>query len=78
MSDGAVLSMSYFAADGNYGDAAGLTVVDTTNWTDADFEMLDSVSDWDRPKAARLISEWVEKGRTDEFDSYFERLGIER
>lgn len=72
------MNMTYFAVDGNYGSAAGLTVIDTTDWTDADFEMLDGVSDWDRPKAARLISEWIDGGRTDKFDGYFAQVGIER
>ena len=73
-----VTSLSYFAKDGNYGDANGIIVVDTSEWTDSDFEMLDGVSDWDRPLAARTISEWIEGGRTDEYDGYFERLGISR
>ena len=72
------MNLTYFAMDGNYGDAAGVTIIDTTDWTDADFEMLDVVSDEQRPLAARTISEWIEGGRTDEFDGYFERLGIER
>jgi hypothetical protein len=73
-----ITSLTYFAKDGNYGDAAGLTVVDTTDWTDDDFEMLDYVGDERRVLAAQTISEWIEKGRTDEYDEFFERLGIER
>jgi len=74
----AVTSLTYFATDGNYGDAAGLTVVDTSDWTDSDFQMLDGVSDWQRVLAAQTISEWIEKGRTNEYDEFFERLGIVR
>lgn len=73
-----VTSLTYFATDGNYGDAAGLTVVDTSDWGDSDFEMLDHVSDDRRILAAQTISEWIEKGRTNEYDEYFESLGIER
>lgn len=73
-----ITSLTYFAKDGNYGDAAGLTVVDTTDWTDDDFQMLDYVSDDLRVLAAQTISEWIEKGRTDEYDEFFGRLGIER
>lgn len=72
------ISLTYFAKDGNYGDAVGVTIIDTSGWTDSDFELLDSVSDEQRPLAARTISEWMESGRTDEFDEYFERLGIVR
>jgi len=57
------MSTTYFAKDGNYGDVAGMTVVNTTMWTDSDFEMLDSISDCDRPQAARLISQWIDAGR---------------
>lgn len=73
-----ITSITYFAKDGNYGDAAGVTIIDTSDWTDSDFEMLDGVSDENRPLAARTISDWIEGGRTDEYDEYFERLGIER
>lgn len=70
--------LSYFAKDGNYGDADGITVIDTTAWLDSDFEMIEAASDEFRPLAARTISEWIEAGRGVEFDEYFERLGIER
>jgi hypothetical protein len=73
-----ITSLTYFAKDGNYGDAAGVTILDTSDWTDTDFEMLDGVSDEERPLAARTISEWIETGRTDNYDEYFERLGVVR
>ena len=70
--------LSYFAKDGNYGDANGIVVVDTTAWTTEDFELMDQASDENRPTLARLISEWIDDGRTDKFDEYFARLGIDR
>lgn len=73
-----ITSITYFAKDGNYGDAAGVTIIDTSDWTDSDFEMLDGVTDEFRPLAARTISEWIEGGRSGDFDEYFARLGIER
>jgi hypothetical protein len=73
-----ITSLTYFAKDGNYGDAAGVTILDTSDWTDTDFEMLDGVSDEERPLAARTISEWIETGRTDNYDEYFKRLGVVR
>jgi hypothetical protein len=60
-----ITSITYFAKDGNYGDAAGVTIIDTSDWTDSDFEMLDSITDEFRPLAARMISEWIEGGRED-------------
>ena len=51
--------LSYFALDGNYGDASGLTIIDTTDWTDADFDFVDAVDDESRPDFARLVSEWI-------------------
>jgi hypothetical protein len=70
-------SLTYFAVDGNYGNADGLTVVDTTGWDDEIFEMVEESSDQDRPKAARLLSEWIEGGRSQDFDKFFELLGID-
>lgn len=70
--------LSYFAKDGNYGDASGITIIDTVLWDESDFGMVEQASDEDRALVARLISEWIGSGRTDEYDEYFERLGIEK
>ncbi len=70
--------LSYFAKDGNYGNADGIVVLDTTSWVDADFALVEQVSDELRPTAARLVGEWVEDQRSGKFDSYFERIGIEK
>jgi hypothetical protein len=72
-----VTSLTYFATDGNYGNAGGLTVVDTSAWTDLDFELLDGVRDELRPTAGRTISDWIEGGRTDDYNTYFQKLGID-
>lgn len=74
--------LSYFAVDGNYGDASGITVIDTTNWTEEDYSHLEGVKDYDLPLAARAISEWIEKGRGNseqdpESFANFDRCGIE-
>jgi hypothetical protein len=74
--------LHYFAVDGNYGDASGLTIIDTTDWTEEDFTHIEEVRDQDRPLAARAISEWIEKGRGNsdqDPESYkvFDLLGIE-
>lgn len=52
----AEVAVSYFAEDGNFGDADGLVVIETTKWTDNDWEELESASDWERPKTAEIIS----------------------
>lgn len=50
-------NLTYFATDGNYGDASGLTVVDTTDWDFTYFEVFDYVRDHNRADVARLIYE---------------------
>lgn len=75
----AVENLTYFAHDGSWGDAAGLTIIDTTAWTNEDYEKLDGVSDENLPDAAVAVSDWVEAGRerTDEFVSRFAAVGVE-
>jgi hypothetical protein len=70
------MELSYFATDGNYGSALGLTVIDTTAWTESDWSLLDEVSDDQRALTARVISEWIESDRSDDYNQYFERLGV--
>lgn len=53
-------SLSYFAGDGNYGNADGILVLETTLWSELDWQMLDEVSDEARPTVARLIAESYE------------------
>ena len=49
--------LSYFAEDGNYGNADGILVLETTLWSELDWQMVDEVSDGARPTVARLIAE---------------------
>lgn len=73
-----VTQMHYFALDGNYGDAAGLTVIDTGDWTESDFAIIDEASDGDRPEVARLVSDWIQLERNSEFiEMQLERQGID-
>lgn len=51
------MSDHYFAADGNYGDASGLVVVDTSEWTEADWVRIDEAMDDERPEIAGQINE---------------------
>jgi len=48
--------MHYFATDGNYGDASQMVVLNTDNWTEADWVLLDETIDYDRAQVALDIS----------------------
>jgi hypothetical protein len=65
------MQLTYFAADGNYGDATGMVVIDTTGWTDEDFAELDGASDSDRSREAlahnafKAYSQGYDDGKRD-------------
>ena len=46
----------YFAADGSYGCTNGLSVMDTSHWTDQDWQRIDEASDGDRVDVAREMA----------------------
>lgn len=48
--------MIYVAADGNYGSAENLVIIDTTNWTADDWELLDTAGDSERIETALQIN----------------------
>ena len=60
-------SLHYFASDGNYGSADGMTVMETTFWTADDWDIIDQASDEHRPVVARLLTESYEPNADDEF-----------
>jgi len=73
-------TLSYFAADGNYGNAAGLTVIETTHWQDHDWAILDYASDQDRPQVAKIITESYEADKQlplEVLKGHFQQYGIE-
>jgi hypothetical protein len=47
----------YFATDGNYGDATELIIVDTTNWSESDWQLIEDSHDSERSDVAQRISE---------------------
>ncbi len=49
--------MTYFAMDGNYGVAHGLIIIDTRDWTEDDWDLIDNASDYDRFSVAITIAE---------------------
>lgn len=48
--------MHYFAIDGNYGDATSIAVIDTKEWNDEDWALIDEASDDQRPMVAEQIA----------------------
>ena len=50
----------YFAQDGNYGDATELIIVDTTNWTEDDWLLIEDATDSERADMAERIT--IERG----------------
>lgn len=46
----------YFAEDGNYGDATNIVIVDTTEWTEEDWNEVEEAPDYERVDIARSIS----------------------
>lgn len=61
-----VRTLSYFAEDGNYGSASGLTIMETTHWNELDWEIIDGASDWARPEVARVLTESYEPNADEE------------
>jgi hypothetical protein len=57
-----VRTLNYFAEDGNYGNADGLTIMETTHWDDTDWAIIESASEWARPEVARVLTESYEPG----------------
>lgn len=48
--------ISYFGSDGNYGDAVGIVVVDTSTWTEDDWDAIESAPDYRRAVTALSIA----------------------
>jgi hypothetical protein len=48
---------SYFAEDGSYGSAGQLAIVDTADWDDNDWQLIEEASDAERVYVARQIGE---------------------
>jgi hypothetical protein len=50
------MGYTYFATDGSYGDAANIVMVDTSDWTDDDWDMVTYARDTDRAEIATSIA----------------------
>lgn len=53
------MSRHYFATDGSYGDAEGLVVVDTSDWTDDEWDL---IADAPESLRASVAATLVERG----------------
>jgi len=51
------MSDYYFAQDGNWGSAEEILLVDTTNWTEEDWQLIDDATDSERGQIAQRLSE---------------------
>lgn len=80
------LSTTYFALDGNYGTADGMVVVDTSGWTEEDWQAIDEVGDSDRASLALALAkhdsqearrELLDAVLADDLDAQFDKA-VER
>jgi hypothetical protein len=71
-------TLHYFASDGNYGSADGYVVMETTYWSEIDWEIIESATDEYRPIVARLITESYEPDADEAgLRMMFERYGVD-
>lgn len=49
-------NLTYFTADGSYGDAKDFTVIDTSDWSQTDWDHIKSERSNNRVFVARMIS----------------------
>lgn len=71
-------TLSYFAVDGNYGDASGMTIMETTHWDEDDWSIIKNATETARPELSRAITESYEPGSSEEaLRATFERLGVD-
>lgn len=50
------MSHTYFAVDGSYGNGVDILVVDTSSWTEEDWNAVDEASDSERIEIARNLT----------------------
>jgi hypothetical protein len=73
-----VRTLHYFGEDGNYGNADGLTVMETTHWDTIDWDIIEGTADWYRPLVARLITESYEPGADENIlRAEFAKYGVD-
>jgi hypothetical protein len=53
------MTATYFAADGSYGNAEGLIIVDTSDWTEEEWDIIDETTDSTRVSIAEQLAKSV-------------------
>jgi hypothetical protein len=56
---------TYFAIDGNYGDADGIVIVETSEWSEDDWQAIENAGDADRASVAYALAKSDEMGREE-------------
>lgn len=59
---------TYFASDGNFGDAEGMVMVDTTDWTEEEWEIIENARESDRAEIASQLSTPKNENQLSLFD----------
>lgn len=62
------MSVTFFSRDGSYGDAAGLTMLDTRHWSQADWERVKNATDDERLTVALRTSLLVARAQIAALD----------
>ena len=71
-------TLGYFAVDGSYGNAVGMTIMETTHWNETDWDIIENADDSARPELARAITESYEKDADEgALRATFEKLGVD-
>lgn len=73
--------LHYFALDGNYGNADGIVIVDTSDWSEDDWSAIEMAGDSDRASVAYALAKSDEKQREeirqaieeDDLDAQFDK-----
>ena len=60
--------IAYFATDGNYGNAEDLVKVDTTDWTEEEWEIIENTRECDRPAIAVQLATQENENQLSLFD----------
>lgn len=69
--------LSYFAADGSFGDASGYVVMETTWWDEIDWKIIKDCQPKYRPIVSRMITESYEpEANEDALREAFRRYGV--
>jgi len=70
--------LHYFAEDGNYGSADGMTIMETTHWDEVDWDIIEETRDEFRPLVARILTESYEADADEAFlRAELEKYGID-